>query len=92
MIGQHHAEPTEDDPLAAWRRLIQFADVTCEMMNYGTYVPYDLFALPCTRVLGLSRYRQVFEQLSRLPMKIEERLQMFWLSRTDQPRLEVQQA
>jgi HD-like signal output (HDOD) protein len=77
LIGQHHADPEEDDSLRQYRWLIQLADACCDMLGYGTYEPYDLFQLPCGRGLGLTRDPATLAKLNQLPARIEERLQMF---------------
>ena len=53
VAGDHHRNPSPDDPHLNWRLLVQLADVTCAMSGYSPYVPYDFFEVPCVQRLGL---------------------------------------
>jgi HD-like signal output (HDOD) protein len=75
IIGNHHHEPADDDPLNHHRTLVQFADAVCAMLGYAPYVPYDFFALPCVRRLGLTNNPVTCERLRGLLDVVAERIQ-----------------
>jgi HD-like signal output (HDOD) protein len=77
IIGNHHGQPDESDPLYLHRLLVQFADVTCVMLGYGPYVPYDFFALPCVRGLGIEDADRWQNWLTCVPALIAEQAGVF---------------
>jgi len=77
IIGNHHGQPDESDPLYLHRLLVQFADVTCAMLSYGPYVPYDFFALPCIRGLGIEDADRWQNWLTCVPALIAEQAGVF---------------
>lgn len=77
IIGDHHRQPAEDDPLALYRLLVQFADVACAMMGYSPYVPYDFFDLPCVQGLGIEDAPETHNWLVTFPAIILERTGIF---------------
>ena len=74
IIGNHHRDLRDDDPLLYTRSLVQFADVVCAMLEYAPYVPYDFFALPCVRRIGLQNDTATCRKLAVLPELIAQRI------------------
>lgn len=74
LIGSHHKQPTEADPLRRHRLLIQLCDVIYSMLGYGEYVPYDFFNLPCVRGLGFDNDAATQSTLAAIPEQIVVRL------------------
>lgn len=74
LIGNHHRLPAEDDPLARQRLMLGFTDAVCAMLEFETYIPYDLFNLPVTRRLGLTESPETLAFLAALPATIQQRL------------------
>lgn len=77
LIGDHHSLPSDDDELRIYRLIIQASDAACALLNYGPFVPYDFFNLPCVRQLGLRRDPDTCEWLAALPEQIESRIHAF---------------
>ncbi len=77
VIGDHHQTPEDGAPLAVHRLLVQFADVTCGLLSFGPYVPYDFFALPCVERLGLRATPETYAWLTSLPALIADRTGVF---------------
>ena len=75
IIGSHHRQPRDDDPLEYHRSLVQFADVVCSMLGYAPYVPYDFFELPCVGRLGLEDEPATRERLAALPDAIASQVE-----------------
>ena len=75
IAGSHHRESAADDPLKTCRLLVTFADVTCAMLEYAPYVPYDFFNLPCVQQLGLKDEAQTHELLAPLPEMLKEQME-----------------
>jgi HD-like signal output (HDOD) protein len=77
IIGEHHPQPGEDDPLLCYRCLVQLTDVACAMMGYSVYVPYDFFNLPCVQSLGIEDAPETHRWLVTFPAIILERTGVF---------------
>lgn len=75
LIGNHHREPADDDPLKTWRLMIQTSEVITSLLGYRTYLPYDFFQLACVKRLGLDYEPEVFAVLQPIPQLIRERLE-----------------
>lgn len=76
LIASHHREPGAGDALAMQRHLLRLTDVIVSMLEYGPYVSYDFFALPCTQALGLHDTPATREMLLELPQMIERRISL----------------
>ncbi len=77
IIGDHHHQPPDDDPLVCYRYLVQLTDVACAMMGYSPYVPYDFFNLPCVQSLGIEDTPETQNWLVTFPAIILERTGIF---------------
>ncbi len=77
LIGDHHRAPAADDPLSLYRSLVQLSDAVCSLLGYGEHVPYDFFALPCVRGLGIGDTAETRNWLANLPALIYERTGVF---------------
>lgn len=74
LIGHHHRTPSGDDPLRRPRLFLAIAEVTCALLEYAPYVPYDFFALECVQAAGLVDDEATRQKLARWPALIKHRL------------------
>lgn len=72
LIGNHHRDVAEDDPLKTYRRLIQVADAACSMLGYRPYQAHDFFNLPFVRKLGLQNDAETQRLLGEIPSLLPE--------------------
>lgn len=77
LIGSHHREPSDDDPLIRWRWGLQWTDRVVGMLGYGPQQGGNLFAERCSRQLGLADDRETRPYLLSLPQKVKDRLASF---------------
>ena len=74
LIGAHHRELDSEDPLHRERALLQMSEAIRALLEYDPYVPYDFFALPCVKAVGLVDEPATIEKLSELPRILRKRI------------------
>lgn len=77
IIGNHHREPREDDPLKVTRHLLATCDAAAEMLGYAPYVPHDFLNLPCVKKAGLRDEPSTRALLREMAHTVEERMAAF---------------
>ncbi len=72
LIGNHHAVPASDDPLATYRHLLQFAGVTAGLLGFAPPRPCDFFREPSVQALGIQDTPAWHGWLAQLPVRIHQ--------------------
>lgn len=75
LIGTHHKDPADDDPLKTYRLLIMTSDAASALLGYAPYEPLDFFNLPCVQRLGLADDLPTRKLLADIPGLLAERLE-----------------
>ena len=77
LIGKHHQDPAEDDPLKTYRLLVMLSDAACPLVGCAPYEPCDFLNLPCVRRLGLEENEETYRLLAPLPRLVTEQMDVF---------------
>ncbi|TWT44905.1 HDOD domain protein [Phycisphaerae bacterium RAS1] len=77
LIGSHHREPRDDDPLKTTRYLLAMCDAAGEMLGYAAYVGHDFLNLACVKKLGLRDEPSTRTLLLEMAQAAETRMAAF---------------
>ena len=77
LVGKHHQDPADDDPLKTYRLLIMLADAACPMIGCAPPQSRDFLNLPCVRRLGLGDDEETYCLLAPLPRLVSEQVDVF---------------